>query len=201
MNLWIYEFIFESTALSPAQQNMLWLQQHSSRNPTRRSQVGAMQGKPQPAKQWGYPVTFYATIEEKPEAFPTFFLHVKKIAARSRYQHGDEYPGLPGKVLLCSWSFCTAYLTATTQFCQHSAPSWLVHSMTLICCQCIMESGFCLYTHMHTWHRAPWHCMCYNLCFDLFPLLALIRLQDFLLKPCYLLKIFGQHDKDKAVQC
>lgn len=58
-------------------------------------------------------VTFYATIFEKSEAFPSIFSLCEKTAARSRSQHGDEYPSLPGKVLLCSWSFCTAYLTAT----------------------------------------------------------------------------------------
>lgn len=120
--------------------------------------------------------------------FPVFFLYVKKITARSRSQHGDKYPGLPGKVLLCSWSFHTAYLTAATQFCQHSAASWLAHSMNLIYCQCIMQRGFCLYIQTHVWHRAPWSCAHYNLCFDLFPSLALIRLRDF----CWRLAVYAK---------
>lgn len=34
MNLWIYEFIFESTALCHAQQGTLWLQQHFNGEPS-----------------------------------------------------------------------------------------------------------------------------------------------------------------------
>lgn len=177
MNLSIYECIFESTALSHAQQDTPWLQQHFSSEP---SGSHTRRVKSRTTRQWGYCNHFLCYYRGKNlKDFPVFFPYVNKIAARSRSQHGGEYPGLPGKVLFCSWSSRTVHLAAATQFCQHSAASWLAHSMNLICCQCIMQGGFCLYAHMPVWHRAPQSCLRYNVCFDIFPSLALVRLRDF----------------------
>lgn len=89
MNLWIYECIFESTALSHAQQDTLWLQQHVSSEP---SGSHTRRVKSRATRQWGYCNHFLCYyLGKNLKDFPVFFPYVNKIAAGSGSQHRDEY--------------------------------------------------------------------------------------------------------------